>query len=166
MFTHHILLYILFSITFVCYETESMYCTPLNTSSLHVRVRQKQFYVLNSKEYSFIGNDTGSFAGVTPVPEVLHRIGSGPITMDLNRLRSDRYFVIPNVKGLCNRLQLFAGLFILSSYHRIPIIRIPFSISSLVVSSSMKWHVMWDLQESFPGQFVILPDPGGCSDCT
>ena len=61
-----------------------------------------------------------------------------------------RYFVIPNVKGLCNRLQLFAGLYILSSYFRIPII----------LSSSMEWSKYWNLRESFPGQLIELPDRG------
>ena len=61
-----------------------------------------------------------------------------------------RYFVIPNVKGLCNRLQLFAGLYILSSYFHIPII----------LSSSMEWSRYWNLRESFPGQLIELPDRG------
>ena len=61
-----------------------------------------------------------------------------------------RYFIIPNVKGLCNRLQLFAGLYILSSYFHIPII----------LSSSMEWSRYWNLRESFPGQLIELPDRG------
>lgn len=64
--------------------------------------------------------------------------------------KQPRYFVIPNIKGLCNRLQLLAGLYILSSYYHIPII----------FSSSMGWRRYWDLRENFPGQFIELPDRG------
>ena len=61
-----------------------------------------------------------------------------------------KYFVIPNIKGLCNRLQLLAGLYILSSYYHIPVI----------FSLSMGWRRYWDLRENFPGQFIELPDRG------
>ena len=85
------------------------------------------------------------------VIKLLKKSEQNPIKYNIDASFSQtRYFVIPNVKGLCNRLQLFAGLYILSSYYHIPII----------LSSSMEWSRYWNLNESFPGQFIELPDRG------
>ena len=82
---------------------------------------------------------------------LLKRSESIPIKYNIDAsFTQSRYFVIPNVKGLCNRFQLFAGLYILSSYFHIPII----------LSSSMEWSKYWNLRESFPGQLIELPDRG------
>ena len=59
-----------------------------------------------------------------------------------------RAFVIPNIHGLCNRLQLISGIYYLSSRDNIPIL----------ISSSMFWKTLWNLTEKFDNQFVEISD--------
>ena len=38
--------------------------------------------------------------------------------------------MLPNLKGVCNRLQLFSGLYILSAFNNVSVVSISFAIIS------------------------------------
>lgn len=73
--------------------------------------------------YKFMYNEEGVYGSVQRPGVIFNQIGSGSLTIDIeNSFKLPYYFVIPNIKGLSNRLQLLSGLYIISSIHRIPII--------------------------------------------
>ena len=99
---------------------------------------------------SYFGNRAASFKH-NSMDSIIKRNGRGELIINIDAsFTQSRYFVIPNIKGLCNRLQLFAGIYVLSSYFRIPII----------LSKSMGWKQVWNMKEMFRGQLIEVPDRG------
>ena len=68
--------------------------------------------------------------------------------------------LLPNYKGLGNRLQLFSGLYFLSIRHRIPIISTFSNWYSDLVPQSALWHKVWTIRQNYTGQIVYVPDEG------
>lgn len=99
---------------------------------------------------TYIGNHPVFFQH-NSMDSIIQRNGKGELTINIDAsFTQSRYFVVPNIKGLCNRLQIFAGLYIISSYFRIPII----------LSKSMGWKQVWNMKEMFRGQLIEVPDRG------
>lgn len=128
---------------------QSMNTTAPSTPKL-VPITKVPYHSYSKRGFTYVNNRVVSFHGHS-MGTYLKRTGAGKLTININAsFKRKQYFVIPNLKGLCNRLQLLAGVYILSSYFQIPII----------LSKSMGWTQVWDLKEMFPGQFIELPDPG------
>ena len=139
------------------YDSPSIHPTPSNTEfeegNKNNTIRRFQPFRLipvSEIQYNTISNwSFPIFDDAYKMIKILNKSETIPIKYNIDAsFTKPKYFVIPNIKGLCNRLQLFAGLYILSSYYRIPII----------LSSSMGWSKYWNLRENFPGQLIELPD--------
>ena len=79
----------------------------------------------------------------------------------INRVNSrQRMILLPNYKGLGNRLHLFSGLYFLSIRHRIPIISTFSNWCSNLVPQSALWHKVWTIRQNYTGQIVYVPDEG------
>ena len=130
--------------------TSTSVTTFSNDNTRLVPVSEVPYLPPLNKSILYAGNVVAWSWGIT-LGDRLLRIGNSPITINIDAsFQEEHYFVIPNVKGLCNRLQVFAGVYILSSYYRIRIL----------LSKSMLWKRLWNLTELFPGQFIELPDSG------
>ena len=121
-----------------------------NDSIRLVYVSEVPYSPPQNKSFLYAGNIVAWSWEIT-LGERLLKIGDFPVTINIDAsFPEEHYFVIPNIKGLCNRLQIFAGIYILSSYYHIRIL----------LSKSMLWKRLWNLTELFPGQFIELPDAG------
>ena len=68
--------------------------------------------------------------------------------------------LLPNYKGLGNRLQLFSGLYFVSIKHKIPIISNIQCLKYSIVPYSAVWHKVWSIRQNYTGQIVYVPDEG------
>lgn len=115
-----------------------------------VRVTEVPYKSPSDRTITYYGKRRISFNHKS-MDSIIKRNGRDKLTYNIDAsFKQSHYFVFPNIKGLCNRLQLFAGIYILSSYFRIPII----------LSKSMGWKQFWDMTEMFPGQLIEVPDRG------
>lgn len=132
-------------------ETESIPVSLMSNGSMRlIPVSEVPYIPPKNRSHLYAGNIVAWSWGIT-MGDRLKKLGVSPITINIDAsFKESRYFVIPNIKGLCNRLQIFTGVYILSSYYHIPVI----------ISKSMLWRELWNLKEMFPGQFIEIPDSG------
>lgn len=104
---------------------------PVYSNKITLKYREFELIPMQSTVFNpvdavfpFIFGEQTIHHHLDPANKIFNSIRSNQLSYDLNAsLRRPRYFVFPNIKGLGNRLLLLTGIYILSSYHRIPIIR-------------------------------------------
>ena len=84
---------------------------------------QTKILIPKNISYVYAFNEDGRYGKVDKPGTIFKRYSNIPLKYDIfNSFRGDKYFVLPNLKGMSNRLQLFSGLYIISCIHKIPII--------------------------------------------
>ena len=86
---------------------------------------KKSIIIPENISYIYAFNEDGTYGTVDKPGNIFRRYSNKPLKYDISKsFREDKYFVLPNIKGLSNRLQLFSGIYIISSIYQIPIISI------------------------------------------